>query len=48
MSGAVAAALGKTTLKSILEHNPDITDANKLQPGQELCLLLCSAAPVVF
>jgi len=38
------AASAKTTVKAILENNPDLLDQESLAPGQEVCLLLCSAA----
>jgi len=39
------AGSAKTTLKAILENNPDILDDSDLREGQKICLLLCSAAP---
>lgn len=38
------AGSAKTTLKSILENNPDILDDSYLMEGQKICLLLCSAS----
>merc|ERR1711998_310769 len=38
---AVAARF-RTTVKSLLDLNPDITDVATLQPGQDLCLIPCS------
>jgi len=40
------AGSAKTTLKAILENNPDILDDADLREGQKICLLLCSASPV--
>ena len=40
------AGSAKTTLKAILENNPDILDDADLREGQKVCLLLCSASPV--
>ena len=38
-------ASAKTTLKAIVENNPDLLDNSDLREGQKICLLLCSASP---
>jgi len=42
---SVYSASAKTTLKAIVENNPDILDDSDLREGQQICLLLCSASP---
>jgi hypothetical protein len=41
---AVAAAVMRTTVKSILENNPTISPDGMLVVGSKVCLLLCSNA----
>ena len=33
----------RTTVKSLLQLNPDLVDPSSVRPGQELCMIPCSS-----